>query len=128
MGRYYTGDIEGKFWFAVQDSDDGEYFGAEGSESNSINYYADNLHEAEEGIKNCKEELGEHLDYLKQFFNDTNGYNNEMIIKYYKEKLDKEITEEEMNDLLKWYARLELGQQITDCIREKGSCSYEAEL
>ena len=28
MGRYYDGDIEGKFWFAVQSSDDGEFFGA----------------------------------------------------------------------------------------------------
>ena len=28
MGRHYDGDIEGKFWFAVQSSDDGEYFGA----------------------------------------------------------------------------------------------------
>ena len=22
MGRFYSGDIEGKFWFGVQDSDD----------------------------------------------------------------------------------------------------------
>ena len=27
MGRYYYGDIRGKFWFAVQDSDDAAYFG-----------------------------------------------------------------------------------------------------
>ena len=27
MGRYYTGDIEGKFWFGVQDSDDACHFG-----------------------------------------------------------------------------------------------------
>ena len=29
MGRHYDGDIEGKFWFGVQDSSDAEYFGAE---------------------------------------------------------------------------------------------------
>jgi hypothetical protein len=28
MGRYYQGDIEGKFWFGCQSSDDGEFFGA----------------------------------------------------------------------------------------------------
>lgn len=28
MGRYYSGDIEGKFWFGVQSSHDGEFFGA----------------------------------------------------------------------------------------------------
>jgi hypothetical protein len=38
MGRYYDGDIEGKFWFAVQDSNDGEFFGAEETNSNYINY------------------------------------------------------------------------------------------
>ena len=29
MGRYYHGDIEGKFWFGVQDSRDAEHFGGE---------------------------------------------------------------------------------------------------
>ena len=28
MGRYYSGDIEGKFWFAVQSSTSPERFGA----------------------------------------------------------------------------------------------------
>jgi hypothetical protein len=27
MGRYYNGDIEGKFWVAVQSSDDADFFG-----------------------------------------------------------------------------------------------------
>lgn len=29
MGCYYFGDIEGKFWFAVQNSDDANFFGVE---------------------------------------------------------------------------------------------------
>lgn len=29
MGRYYHGDITGKFWFGVQNSDDAKYFGVE---------------------------------------------------------------------------------------------------
>jgi hypothetical protein len=29
MGRYYYGDIQGKFWFGVQNSDDASYFGVE---------------------------------------------------------------------------------------------------
>ena len=29
MGRYYYGDIQGKFWFGVQSSDDASYFGVE---------------------------------------------------------------------------------------------------
>ena len=30
MGRYYHGDIEGKFMFAVQSSDDADFFGVVG--------------------------------------------------------------------------------------------------
>ena len=29
MGRHYDGDISGKFWFGVQDSEDAVHFGAE---------------------------------------------------------------------------------------------------
>ena len=36
MGRYYRGDIEGKFWFAVQQSDDADYFGVEGERPNFL--------------------------------------------------------------------------------------------
>ena len=31
MGRYYDGDIEGKFWFAVQSSNDANHFGVRGT-------------------------------------------------------------------------------------------------
>ena len=36
MGRYYSGDIDGKFWFAVQPSDDANYFGVEGERPNYL--------------------------------------------------------------------------------------------
>ena len=38
MGRYYNGDIEGKFMFARQPSDDADFFGQIG-EPNEINYH-----------------------------------------------------------------------------------------
>ena len=41
MGRYYDGDIEGKFWFAVQSSNAPERFGAQEFEPSHINYYFD---------------------------------------------------------------------------------------
>ena len=41
MGRYYNGDIEGKFWFAVQNSDDADYFGVEGQRPEMLEYYFD---------------------------------------------------------------------------------------
>jgi hypothetical protein len=41
MGRYYHGDIEGKFWFAVQSSNDADFFGCEG-EARFLNVPHDN--------------------------------------------------------------------------------------
>lgn len=41
MGRYYSGDIKGKFMFAVQRSDAGERFGAYEVDSNVIRYSVD---------------------------------------------------------------------------------------
>ena len=37
MGRYYHGDIDGKFWVAVQSSTDADFFGVEG-EVTHVNY------------------------------------------------------------------------------------------
>ena len=58
MGRYYEGDIDGKFWFAIQDSNDGEFFGAEEQDSNWIDYCVDReTFEEKNGINKCKKEL-----------------------------------------------------------------------
>ena len=55
MGRYYDGDIEGKFWFAVQSSDDGEHFGAEEQGNNYIEYYVNRETFMDVGIKTIKD-------------------------------------------------------------------------
>jgi hypothetical protein len=40
MGRYYHGDIEGKFWFAVQSSNDADFlWKCEGEAACHLNYY-----------------------------------------------------------------------------------------
>lgn len=129
MGRYYSGDIEGKFWFGVQSSDDGEFFGAKDREPNFVNYYVEEIEPVEEGIKECHEALGENLMRLDEFFNSCeNGYNDEMIVDWYKQKYDQKITESDVMDMLEWYARLRLGEKIYDCMKEKGYCEFEAEL
>jgi hypothetical protein len=38
MGRYYSGDIEGKFWFAVQSSTAADRFGASHNEPSYVEY------------------------------------------------------------------------------------------
>ena len=122
MGRYYSGDINGKFWFAVQSSTDGEFFGAEEQEHGTIPYCADDLEKAETGIMNCLNELGEYKKKLDDFFEKNNGYTDERLA----EAIG--VTVEEAKGLLVWYARLELGEKIAECIKMHGNCYFDAEI
>ena len=124
MGRYYTGDIEGKFWFAVQSSGDPLFFGGEEQDPQYINYYFDkeDLQDIKAGVKECFKKLGKKKAKLDQFFAlNTLGYNDEMLI-------EAGFKKEQIRSLLEWYARLELGEKILKCVKEKGSCFFEAEL
>jgi hypothetical protein len=123
MGRYYSGDIEGKFWFAVQSSDDADFFGVCGEQPNELYYYfdKDNLPEIKKGIKQCLEELGEYKERLDIFFGGNEGYNDEMIAKELK------ISKAKAGELLEWYARLELGEKILKQVKKAGYCEFVAE-
>lgn len=123
MGRYYSGDIEGKFWFGVQPSDDAEFFGAQGYSSYLQFHFDDsNLADINKGISKCKRELMGYLRKLDKFFKENNGYNDEMLIKALK------VNEDKVRHLLSWYARLILGKKILKCVKEQDYCSFEAEL
>jgi len=122
MGRYYSGDIEGKFWFGVQSSQDGEFFGAEAQEPSHINYYTEDLKKAQTSLKLCLRELGENKEKLDKFFEEHNYYNDKDLSEY------MGMTEDEVKSVLEWYARLHLGEKIAKCIEEHGSCQFEAEL
>ena len=129
MGRYYNGDIEGKFWVAVQSSDDADFFGASGTErivaNPSLDYHFtkdEHLKDIKKGIKECEKELGTWKEKLDKFFTDNNGYNDKMI----EDQLG--LKKEKTKELLEWYARLELGNQILECVMKQGDCSFESEL
>jgi len=123
MGRYYSGDIEGKFWFGIQASDDSEFFGMEPSHS-FIDYYIDesDMDLIENGIKQCKTQLSGHLTKINKFFSGKHTYNE----KHLSEVLN--VNEEATHDLLVWYARLELGKKIHKQVLKDGSCYMSAEL
>ena len=131
MGRYYNGDIEGKFWFAVQSSNDADFFGVEG-EATHVNYYyhEDHLDKVKEGIKDCKSSLGEYKKHLDNFFktDGKEGYNDNMLINYLDKNAKGTHSEIGVKFFLEWYARLDLGNQIYKCIKDNGECSFEAEL
>ena len=119
MGRYYSGDIEGKFWFGVQSSTAADRFGGEELELSYITYYfnEDDLESVEEEIKYIQDTLGDKLDIIEKFFEGVNGYRDEDL-----EKMSIS------NDDLSEYADLCLGIKIRDCIKEKGDCCFDAEL
>lgn len=119
MGRYYSGDIEGKFWFAVQSSTAADRFGVSYNEPNFVtyDYYESDLEAVETEIKSIEDSLGDKLQVIEKFFEGIAGYNDEMLTK-------EGITREELSE----YADLGLGIQIRDCIKENGECHFEAEL
>ena len=118
MGRYYSGDIEGKFWFAVQSSQAADRFGVTG-EAVYLNYYFDEEHleEVEAEIERIETELGDQLKVIEDFFAGRDSYSDTDLDAAGLSKFD-----------LSEYADLKLGIQIKDCIKENGSCSFEAEL
>ena len=129
MGRYYHGDIEGKFMFGVQSSTDADFFGVEGEATHlSYGFNAEDLPKVEEGIKECEGVLGEYLEHIDKFFKENDSFSSERVAKYLTELLGKNVTEENTRFNLEWYARLELGREIRDCVKENDYCGFEAEL
>lgn len=118
MGRYYSGDIEGKFWFAVQSSDCADRFGSIGYEPSYIEYYFDTEHLSgvKEEIQNIEENLGDKKQKLDDFFAKRDSYTDSMLE-------ESGITKHDLSD----YADLLMGYKIRDCIEDTGACSFTAE-
>ena len=52
MGRYYNGDIEGKFWVAVQPSNAADQFGVE--LHGSVSTVLSSLGSSDDGCSDCE--------------------------------------------------------------------------
>jgi predicted AAA+ superfamily ATPase len=128
MGRYYSGDIEGKFAFAIQNSDAADRFGVIGQPPNFIEYYftEDNLEEVKEELKNIEDAFGEHKTALKTYFDLYKTQDNAPLSfsSYIKEGGLPELAEGQLSE----YYDYVLGRKILDCIEETGVCSFDAEL
>jgi len=132
MGRYYTGDIEGKFWFAVQSTQDGEFFGA--MERNDHTNYIVSHDDYEDGVvakglDRCLAALGIWKERLDQFFEDNNGYNDDIMAKYWLDEYQEPIDKDIIRTYLEWYARYYLGEKIQTFFEENPNedCYFEAE-
>lgn len=119
MGRYYSGDIEGKFWFGVQASNAADRFGVIGEEPCYLTYCFDkeDLESVEDELKNIEETLGDKLQLITTFFNKCLTYTDDDI-------KSMGITNNDISE----YADYRLGIKIRDCIKENSSCSFDAEL
>lgn len=120
MGRYYNGDVEGKFMFAIQGSDAHERFGAVEEESNYINYVVHRDSYAEicaelESIKNNSS-----IEKVDKMFNEKGGYND---------KIKKEfgVSEKDLSE----YADYEIGIQLKEFFDDHpdvDECRFDAEI
>ena len=121
MGRYYSGDINGKFWFAVQSSNAADRFGGYQYEPSSIEYQFEEEHldEVITELKKIETNLGPQLKIIEEFFEANNGYNDEMLQNNYKPISKHEISE---------YADYKLGLKIMECLVANGICNFSAEL
>jgi hypothetical protein len=125
MGRYYYGDIDGKFWFGVQSSDAADRFGVIGSEPSYIEYYfsKDDLPEVEAELDRIVKGLGDNFEKIRNFFDNQNGYNDIMVA----HALGIE-EEEKVKYIISEYADYTLGVKIRDHLLENDYCSFTAEL
>ena len=79
-------------------------------------------------LKNVKRVLVNIKKYLDEFFESRDSYNEQSLATFLKDKTKKTYTEKGVMHYLEWYARLGLGQQIHDCIKDHGQCHFDAEL
>jgi len=122
MGRYYHGDIEGKFRFRTQSSDDADFFGSTGYQPETLEYafYKDeHIDLINKGIDECIKEIGTIRERVFEWFEKEEHF-------YPKQMEEEGIIPSNTND--EWLARLELGIRILKCVEENGECFFEAEL
>ena len=128
MGRYYTGDIDGKFVFGIQSSDAADRFGVKGETPNYLQYHynENDLEELKKELKNIEDAFGGHKPALKIYFDlyKTEDDAPLSFTSYIKEGDLPELTESQLSE----YYDYILGRKILDCIQETGSCSFDAEL
>lgn len=119
MGRYYSGDVNGKFMFAVQSSDAHTRFGAEEVEPSYIDYeihrdsYDDIVKELDLIDKGS-------IERVSKMFEENNSYNDETQKQY-------NVTQEDLSE----YADYNLGKQVKDYFDdnpEENYCYLEAEI
>jgi hypothetical protein len=114
MGRYYDGDIEGKWWFGVQPSDVPTRFG--GGETR-IEYSIPHDDDFKDTMKEIETNLGDKIGMFDDFFEQNNGYTDERLIEFFKKKYPS-YTEDDLKKDIREYADYEFGNQCIEFFKE----------
>ena len=124
MGRWYSGDIDGKFWFGVQDSNAADRFGVTGHQPQELYYHFDeeSLPEIHQELSRIASSLGGNLTLLHKFFEENDSYSDEKVAEYLN------VDERQVKNILRDYADYELGLKIADAVQRIGHCEFTAEL
>ena len=124
MGRWCSGSIDHKFWFAVQSSDAADRFGVTGHQPEELYYYfdEDSLPGIKQELKNIEDKLGNNLALMNKFFEENTSYTDEKLAEYLN------VDEKEAKNLLSEYADYELGLKIAEAVETDGMCEFTAEL
>lgn len=126
MGRYYWGDIEGKFWFAVQPSNDPTFFGGQHHINDDSGFHHFTFKKGEIPfidvmLNVCVEQLGDNKEKLDAFFSNNDSYTYERLAK------ELSVNEEQVRPILSWYARLLLGLKIWTHLKDHDTCVFTGE-
>ena len=121
MGRYYSGDIEGKFWFAVQGSDVGERFGAiQATDTATVPYQIEReVFEKNKTMETILNVLGDDFQLFENFFSEHGMYNDNQLKDWF-QKNNSTFNENK----LKQYADYCFGKQIEEYFNDYPEDDY----
>ena len=124
MGRWCSGSIDHKFWFAVQSSDAADRFGVIGHQPEELYYHfdEDSLPGIKQELKSIEEFLGDNLALINKFFEENTSYTDEKLAEYL--NVDLSVAKQ----LLSEYADYELGLKIEEAVETDGQCEFTAQL
>lgn len=131
MGRYYEGDIEGKFWFAVQSSGSADRFGCEGTQPLYLEYFFwkdEHYDLIVEELASIKNKLGEDFNIIDEFFTLNISYTKQKIVDYFATKYNRIITIDDLDFIISEYADYLLGEKIREYLEDEDLCQFTAEL
>ena len=120
MGRYYDGDISGKFWFGVQESTAPENLGAYPIK---ITYCWSDEKALEDRLMEMEKLLGDNLKKMDEFFDANSAYTDKELAEHLG------VGEDKAGELLKIYADICLGRKVKKHLNSgNGCCIIDCDL